>query len=188
MPGRPARIIKSELCRPPIFAFRLLMPVVMPDTWPPLLSARSATCTAAVEAARAGDAGKGFAVVAEEVRVLAEQSSASAKEIYRLISEVQSESGKAVSVMGRSRQEFLTGQKVVNEVGTYFRNIIEKVQELGDQIQSVAAAAQQMSASVQNVTEIAKDQSSSVQELSALSEELAGMAETMAEITARFKH
>jgi methyl-accepting chemotaxis protein len=143
---------------------------------------------AAIEAARAGDAGKGFAVVAEEVRVLAEQSSASAKEIYRLISEVQSESGKAVSVMGRSRQEFLTGQKVVNEVGTYFRNIIEKVQELGDQIQSVAAAAQQMSASVQNVTEIAKDQSSSVQELSALSEELAGMAETMAEITARFKH
>ncbi|MHB8156369.1 MAG: methyl-accepting chemotaxis protein [Desulfocucumaceae bacterium] len=143
---------------------------------------------AAIEAARAGEAGKGFAVVSDEIRVLAEQSSTSAKEIYRLISEVQNESTKAVSVIGKSKQEFLTGRDVVNDVGVYFRNIIVKVHELGDQIQGVAAAAQEMSASVQNVSEITKDQSSSIQELSALSEELAGMAETMEGMTGRFKH
>jgi len=143
---------------------------------------------AAIEAARAGDAGRGFAVVAEEVRKLAEQSADSAKEIYRLIKGVQSESGKAISVMGRSEEEFLSGMKVVNEVGTYFRSITGKVRDLGEQIQSMAAAAQQMSASVQTVTEFTRDQSSSIQEVSALSEELAAMAETMEQTTSKFKH
>ncbi len=50
MPGRPARISRSESCRPPIFWLMLASPVVMPERCPPELSARSAILTASVVA------------------------------------------------------------------------------------------------------------------------------------------
>ena len=50
MPGRPATIIRSEWCIPPILALIESKPVVIPDMLPPELSARSAILTAIVVA------------------------------------------------------------------------------------------------------------------------------------------
>ena len=54
---------------------------------------------AAIEAARAGEQGKGFAVVAEEVRKLAEESQQAAASIADLVSEIRSETERAVTVV-----------------------------------------------------------------------------------------
>lgn len=56
---------------------------------------------AAIEASRAGEHGLGFTVVADEVRKLAEDCEESAREIARLISAIQSETGEAIADLER---------------------------------------------------------------------------------------
>lgn len=121
---------------------------------------------AAIEAARAGEQGRGFAVVADEVRKLAEQSEESAREIARLIGEIQHETTQVVSVMLAGTEEAKKGAAAVQEAGKTFERIVVSAKDVAGQIQEVSAATEQMSASVQQVA-------SAMDEMNRLSEEAA---------------
>lgn len=121
---------------------------------------------AAIEAARAGEHGRGFAVVADEVRKLAEQSEGSAREIARLIGEIQQETTQVVTVMKDGTQEAQKGSVVVQEAGATFQRIVAAAQEVADQIQDVSAATEQMSASVQQVASAMDEMNRLAQEAS----------------------
>lgn len=106
---------------------------------------------AAIEAARAGETGRGFAVVADEVRKLAEQSNQSAQQISQLITEIQSETHRAVSSMNHGTKEVDRGLEIASEAGGLFKSMIDVTHKVDSQIQEVSATAEEMSAGSQQI-------------------------------------
>ncbi|NKQ21207.1 methyl-accepting chemotaxis protein [Brevibacillus laterosporus] len=163
---------------------------------------------AAIEAARAGEHGRGFAVVANEVRLLAEQSTHSAEQVDKLIMSIQEETNQAVHSMDLATQEAEEGINLINTAGDSFELIQVTVEQVTAQIQEVTAAIKQLSegskdmvSSMEMITEVAETAASSTQEVSASTEEqlatmeeithaaasLAGMAEELQGLLAKFK-
>ncbi len=93
---------------------------------------------AAVESARAGEAGLGFAVVAEEVRALAQKSSAAAKDITNIIEKNIEYSKQGVSI--------------TSDVGEALDKINNKSDETNSLVSEIATASQEQVKSIEQIT------------------------------------
>jgi len=131
---------------------------------------------AAIEAARAGEQGRGFAVVAEEVRKLAEQSQEAAKQIAGLISEIQSDTDKAVAAMAEGTREVKAGTEVVAVTGQTFGEIMASINQVSGQVGEISAAIQQMAGGSQKIVE-------SVRDIDKVTKDTAGQAQTVSAAT-----
>ena len=79
--------------------------------------------------------GEEFSCVAEEVRILAERTEASARDIAKLISETQAEAERAVRSIQKSSKEVESGITLVQSSGAFFEKISESAQSVTNQIQ-----------------------------------------------------
>ena len=111
---------------------------------------------AGVEAARAGEAGKGFAVVAQEVRELAQRSSAAARDISALINASTTDVDKGV--------------ELVLKTGTSLTMIEESIARINESIGSIASTSREQSSRLQEI-------SSSVTDLDQVTQQNAAMVE-----------
>ena len=133
---------------------------------------------AAIEAARAGEQGRGFAVVAEEVRKLAEQSEAAARQIKELVDVNHESIGKVVGAIDFAIRDISSGVELVNVAGDNFGAINGQVRQVTDQVAGIAKAVNEAAAgtqrivgSVREVESISRDSAAETQTVSAATEE-----------------
>jgi len=128
---------------------------------------------ASIEAARAGEHGHGFAVVAGEVRVLAQNSAASAKDIKELVED-------SVIKVGQ-------GQQVINQVSDSFNAINASVVQVHDLVGQIDAATGEQKATVEQINHAVKALEGLNQQNVALVEESSASSYSLSEQTQNLK-
>ncbi|MEM1097712.1 MAG: methyl-accepting chemotaxis protein [Planctomycetota bacterium] len=148
---------------------------------------------AAIEAARAGEHGRGFAVVADEVRKLADRTTAATGEIAESITAIQNGTAEAVERMGAGTASVEAGSASVDRAGQSLESIVASSQSLGTKLSSIASAAEQQTSATQMVaTGIEQINAVSVQsrdgsrQASEAAADLSRRAEAMRELVSRF--
>jgi methyl-accepting chemotaxis protein len=100
---------------------------------------------AAIEAARAGEQGRGFAVVADEVRKLAEKSAQSAREIDKVTSTLDVQSGNVEKAIEHGLQSLKSTQQQIKTVSSMLIQAGASVTDVSSGVSNIAASVDEQS-------------------------------------------
>ncbi|MCL6602425.1 MAG: HAMP domain-containing protein [Paenibacillus sp.] len=145
---------------------------------------------ASIEAARAGEHGRGFAVVAQEVRKLAEESTASTKEVFGLVRSIENDIKEAIENIAINEEVVQVQNEMIIETAQIFAEIVKSVQYITEQISSFSAesdimleSALKISGAIQNISAITQETAAGTEEVSAAMNEQIHALQTVADET-----
>ena len=135
---------------------------------------------AGVEAARAGKHGKGFSVVANDIRNLANKSSAASKSTADLIM--------------KSLDRVNHGDRIANRSAESLMEVVKGVESITGSIRSITDASVKQEVSIRRITqeinrisEVIQSNSATAEEIAAASEELSCQAQLLSGLAGRFR-
>jgi len=135
---------------------------------------------ASVEAAHAGEAGKGFAVVANEIRDLAEKSAESSKRTAEMIVHSQQ------AIEEGARYANLTAHSL-NEVTHISRQTYEITEDLAKLVGNEKLSLENASLDISQISRHARQNLESSSAVASLSGDLAQQAQSLEEMSGRFR-
>jgi|GEM_PF-830000 len=149
---------------------------------------------AAIEAARAGEQGRGFAVVADEVRKLAERTTASIKEISSMISDIQEGAMMVVTSMQSSRKVVSEVALTAGDAATSMIEIRESADTVRNSIVSISDALREqkttstdLARNVESIAQLSEKNSASVDSVAKTAQKLVGLADALKASVAGFR-
>ncbi|WP_408005482.1 methyl-accepting chemotaxis protein [Pseudomonas huanghezhanensis] len=148
---------------------------------------------AAIEAARAGEQGRGFAVVADEVRLLAQNTGKSTKEIAGMIDKIQAGVRETVESMRGGVIEVNQGVDMASSAGSAITDIRESsgqvlmvVEQISLALREQTVASQDVARNVERSAQMAEQNNMAVQDLRRTTSGLSQLALGLKQEVSRF--
>lgn len=126
---------------------------------------------AAIIAAQAGVHGRGFSVVADEIKELAERTTASTQEIDVLIQAVQTETRRAVSAIEQTERVITEGEKLSHNSGAMLNRIVNGIQQATQQTSEIARATEEQSRGIYSIRRAAEQVADMVGQIAGATEQ-----------------
>jgi methyl-accepting chemotaxis protein len=98
---------------------------------------------AAIIAAKAGEEGKGFSVVAEEIRDLADRTTASAQDIQQIVKTIGDDTQKVTAAVNATAQAIAKGKELSQSTGEALSKIVESSSEASASSDEIADLTEQ---------------------------------------------
>jgi methyl-accepting chemotaxis protein len=148
---------------------------------------------AAIEAARAGEQGRGFAVVADEVRKLAERTSASTQEIATTIDSMRGAATQAVGSMqdvvakvARGIDRAQQANDSIKQIRESSRNAVGMVEEIAQAIREQGAATNAIATQVERIAQMSEQSSAAAGNSAEAAQQLDRLAGEMQQVVSAY--
>jgi methyl-accepting chemotaxis protein len=149
---------------------------------------------AALEGTKAGEVGRGFSLVAAEMRKLAENVSASARDIARIVEKVQDSGEEAASKARVGMATSDRGVEVAEQASSVFQRIVELARGTSEAARQITIATRQQRQSseqavqgARNVAELVKQGVDATGRTTRIAQDLQAVAEGLTAATSKFK-
>ncbi|QRK07845.1 HAMP domain-containing protein [Archangium violaceum] len=149
---------------------------------------------AALEGTKAGEVGRGFSLVAAEMRKLAENVSASARDIARIVEKVQDSGNEAATKARVGMATSDRGVEVAEQASAVFQRIVELARGTSEAARQITIATRQQRQSseqavqgARNVAELVKQGVDATGRTTRIAQDLQNVADSLTVLTSKFK-